>query len=285
MLVVIILFAGLSGCRNHRAPEGKRYDFTGKVVSVDERGHQVIISHEAIPGYMEAMTMPFTLKDEWAFNDLQPGDRVQATLVVADDRSWLEDLVITRETPDPAYVDKPESRVGPSPGEEVPDFALVNQDGKPTSLHNYRGRALALTFIYTRCPLPDYCPLMTRQFAEIEKALKDNAELYKKTQLLSITVDPEYDTPKVLRGYGQASMGTDSPDDFKHWEFATGTAEQVKKVAEYFGLNYWAEGAQIIHGLRTAVITPDGKVLKVYRGNDWKPADILKDLREIAPQT
>ena len=278
---IVIVGTGLIGCRGQSQSQGKRYDLKGKVVSVDKRGRQVIITHETIPDFMEAMTMPFSLKDEWALDKLAPDDTVQATLVVDGDRSWLEDLVFSRTTPDPSGATDAEGKAGPVAGDEVPDFPLVNQNGKTISFHQYRGRALILTFIYTRCPLPDYCPLMTQRFIEIDKALMQDPVIYEKTRLLSISVDPEFDTPKVLRRYGAAATGKGKEEKFEHWEFAAGSAEQVKNVAQYFGLQYWPEGDQIIHALRTAIIAPDGKLLKLYTGNEWKPSEILSDLRGL----
>jgi protein SCO1/2 len=158
---------------------------------------------------------------------------------------------------------------------------MINQDGKKISLKQYRDRALLLTFIYTRCPLPDYCPLMSRNFSQISQELQKNPGLKDKVRLLSMSVDPDYDKPKVLREYGAKYLGSNNPQAFKQWEFASGTPEQVKNVAQFFGLNYWPEKDQIIHGLRTAIISPDGKVVKVYRGNQWKPEEVMKELENL----
>jgi protein SCO1 len=254
----------------------KQYDIKGKVVSVNKSEHKVTIDHEAISGYMEKMTMEFNLHDDWVYSELAPGMLIQATLVVDGGKSWLQNPTLTKIS-DPNQVGKSEaSLIGPSPGTEVPDFSLVNQDGKKIHLKQYRGRPLLLTFIYTRCPLPDYCPLMSQNFAQINK------ELAGKTHLLSISIDPEYDKPQVLREYGARYLGSNHKGDaFKQWEFASGSTEQVKAVAEFFGLNYWPEKGQVIHGLRTALITPDGKVFKVYRGNDWKPEEVLKEVEKL----
>ena len=227
---------------------------------------------------MDAMAMPFKLKDEWAYDEMAEGDRVQATLVVSGDRTWLEGLVFVRESPDPAGPASANQSLEPRPGDEVPDFTLINQDGKRIRLGQYRGRALVLTFIYTRCPLPDYCPLITRHFSELLEVLKNNQALAGKTHLLCVSVDPDFDKPAVLREYGRASAGLDS---FDRWEFASGGPEEVKKVATFFGMRYWQEGGQIIHSLRTAVIAPDGKVAALYRGSDWKAAEILNDLQTL----
>jgi protein SCO1/2 len=275
----------VSACNSKpKAPEAssaaQRYEIKGKVVSADQANHKVKIDHEEIKGYMEAMTMEFTLLDDWVYSELTPGAQIQATLVVDQGRSWLENPVVTKIV-DPSLINKTEeSGVEPAPGAETPDFTLVNQDGRKISFKQYRGKALILTFIYTRCPLPDYCPLMSQNFAAINRELQKDPVRRDKTHLLSVSVDPDYDKPKVLRKYGAQYIGSDN-DGFKHWEFAVGSAGQVKKVAQFFGLNYWPEKDQIIHGLRTAIISPDGKVFKVYRGNEWKPEDALKDLEKL----
>ena len=174
----------------------------------------------------------------------------------------------------------------PKAGDQVPDFTLVNQDGKPIRLSQYRGKGLALTFIYTRCPQPDQCTLMSNNFAAIEKELQPQPEVYRKTHLLSISFDPEYDTPKVLRSYGASHTGRYSDEGFKHWEFATGTADEVKRIADYFGIKSIKDSStgkeELVHSLRTAVIDPQGKLVKLYRGNEWKPADVAADLKSLA---
>lgn len=279
-LAATIFCSGLAAC--DKTPE-KRFDFKGKVEYVDKKGKTITVAHEDIPGYMDAMTMPFILKDEWAFDVLAVGDRVQAVLVVKGDDSWLEGIVISREEADQTGSAMPQANIGPAPGDEVPNFTLVNQDGKPVSFNQYRGRTLLLTFIYTRCPLPDYCPLMTKQFAEIDNAIKSDSELYNKTRLLSISIDPDYDTPDVLRKYAAAYAG-DGQKGSGHWEFATGSREEVKKVASYFGLQYSTEKDQILHSLSTAMLGPDGKVLKLYRSNEWRPAAVVSDLRALNNQ-
>lgn len=264
-------------------PQEFRYDLKGKVYDIDKRGGTVTIAHESIPNYMEAMTMPFKLKDTWAFDELQAGDRVSATLVVQGERSWIEGIVIVREDAGAAPTGA-NSSPEPNPGDEVPDFTLVNQDAKKIRIKQYRGKPLLLTFIYTRCPLPDYCPLMTANFAQIESAIRKEPADYSGARLLSITVDPEYDTPKVLRQYGSSNSDL-GEKVFEHWEYATGTADEIKKTAAYFGLQYFQQNDQIIHSLSTALIGPDGKLVKIYRRNEWKPEEVLKDLKNLATES
>jgi protein SCO1 len=276
LVILLVSSAAPMACRSRATGPEQRYALKGTVVSVEKRDSTVTISHEAIPGYMDAMTMPFKLKDERLLADLAPGDRVQATLVVAGLKSWLEEVVATREAVDQSDISNAQNSIEPKPGDEVPDFTLVNQDGKRIKLSQYRGRAVVLTFIYTRCPLPDYCPLMTENFSEIEKMLEGVPEMYAKTHLLSISVDPENDTPKVLRAYAASH----SPD-YKHWDFLTGPKDDVRRVATYFGMQYWRDGDQVVHSLRTAIVGIDGKVVKLYRGNEWKPEEIVTELREL----
>jgi protein SCO1 len=287
-LFILLALASLS-CRTQSSEpalsaNAKRYDLKGKVIAVDKVERRVTLQHEAIPGFMEAMTMPFAVRkvDDWALDVLRPGQQVTATLVVDGGLSWMENIVITQETRiDSGDAEKSSAAHEAQPGDTVPDFSLINQDGKKISIAQYRGRALLLTFIYTRCPLPDYCPLMSNNFAAIDRELKKTERLYDRTHLLSISFDTEYDTPKVLKSYGGAYTENYTSEKFQHWEFATGTSEEVRQIAEFFGLRYYKESKEIIHGLRTAIITPDGKVYKVYRGNDWKSEEVLGDLQAL----
>jgi protein SCO1/2 len=275
-LIFVLSLLFLASCRKAKPPETHRYELKGKVESVDKQVSQATIEHEEIPGFMPPMTMPYSIKEKWAMNVLAAGDLVTATLVVEGERSWLEDIVITKGGSDGTAASGPGQ---PAPGAEVPDFNLVNQDGKAIGIHQYRGRAVLLTFIYTRCPLPDFCPLMTSKFVDVRKELKQNPSLYQKAHLLSISVDPEYDRPPVLKAYGAPHVS--EQDGFTNWEFATGSGKQVKAVADYFGLQYKQDQDQIIHSLVTALVGPDGRVRKLYNGNEWKPADVVGEIRRI----
>lgn len=278
--LLLLPFIALTGCRRDTSNQ-KRYELKGKVLAVEKNKHLVTVAHEDIKDFMEAMTMPFTVRDDWAFSVLAPGDQITATLVVDGTESWLENIVIIKSNTEPGVKGSP-GAVGANTGDEVPDFALVNQNNQPVRTGQYKGKALLLTFIYTRCPIPDYCTLMSNNFSQVDQELQKQPQLYEKTRLLSISIDPDYDTPAVLRSYGASHTGRFGDETFSHWAFATGTKEQVKGVARFFGLQYFPENDQIVHGLRTAIIAPDGKVAKVYRGNEWKPAEVLEDLQRIA---
>ncbi len=270
-LVICVLF-GVS-CR--RGNE-RRFDLKGKVVAVDPEKHLVTVSHEDVKGYMPAMTMPFTVHNESDLQFIAPNDEITATLVVDGSHTSLEGLIITRQSATAAAL--PGVTMAKE-GDEVPNFTLRNQDNREIHLQNYRGKTLLLTFIYTRCPVPDYCTLMSDNFAQIDRALSQDGGLYEKTHLLSISIDPSYDTPQVLRSYGAAHTERYQNETFAHWEFAGGTTEQVKKIAEYFGLTYFPEKDQIIHALRTVIVGPDGKVVKIYNGNDWKPEEVVAEIK------
>jgi protein SCO1/2 len=269
----------MAGC-SRETPPARRFEIHGEIVGVDKLGHMLILKHHTIPGYMQAMTMGFEVKDDWVFDVAKPGDQVQATLVVQGGRSWLEGLVIAEEPKRDANLPPTGALRTPGPGEAVPAFTLVDQDGRKINLQQYRGKTLLLTFIYTRCPLPDYCPLMSKNFAAIAGKLPDDATLRDSVRLLSISIDPEYDKPAVLRRYAQEYVGRNS-EALKRWQLASGTPQEVRKIAEFFGLSYWKDSGQIIHALVTAVVDPQGKVYKVYRGNDWHPTDVLDDIGEM----
>jgi protein SCO1/2 len=269
----------LGACRSESRDPRREFELRGKVIEVDKGQRKVTIAHEEIPGYMGAMTMPFTVKDDWAFQALAPGRQVVATLVVQGERSWLENIAVSEgSSGSGAAVEKGSMA---EPGTEVPDFVLQNQDGKRIELAQFRGSAVLITFIYTRCPLPEYCPLMTNHFLSLYRSLSKEQSLLAATHLLSVSFDPDFDTPAVLRDYAAGYLDGDAPEAFRHWDFATGTKDEVRKMAGFFGLDYWQEGGQIVHSLRTAVISPEGKLVRVYTGNDWTPGELLRDVRAL----
>jgi protein SCO1/2 len=276
ILVLALLGAvALSSCQ--RPPE-RRFDLTGKVVAVDKSQRQVTLAHEAIKGYMDAMTMPFDVKDDWALAVLAPGQTVRATLVVQQDRSWIEGLSISKtESKAEPIGNSSALNPVPKPGTEVPDFPLLNQDNKRIHLGQYRGQNLLLTFIYTRCPLPDYCPRTSSNFAAIHNSLGSLPSSGRKTHLLTVSFDTENDTPSVLREYAARYM---HPAAFDQWEFATGSPDEIKNITSFFGLSYRRESGQIAHSLVTALIGPDGRITSIHTGNQWTPDQILTELKQ-----
>jgi protein SCO1/2 len=290
ILIIIFLFT-FSACQNkvqEPTSEGaKRYDLQGKVVAVDKEKRKITVKHEEIKGYMEAMTMDFPLvkESEWALNELAPGDGIGAELVVTNDGYWLEKIAISQAPRDEKGKPVSIETSNPQVGKEVPDFKLINQDGKNISFNQFRGKILALTFIYTRCPIPNYCPLMSINFSDLEKELRKSPELTEEVRLLSITMDPEYDTPEVLKKYGMGYFGKDTKPSFDIWQLAVAAPQETLAIGKFFGLSYLKDENnkdQIIHNLQTAVIDTDGKVFIIYPGNGWKPKDILQDIQNLS---
>jgi protein SCO1 len=285
-LIALILASAflVSSCHRSKTPAAKRYPFTGRVVSVDSQDQSAIIDGDAIPGFMDAMAMPYKVKPAATLNHLLPGDSVSAVVVVVQPEPknedavpdyWLENVRVTTHI-DPAHAAAANSLHMPAPGEDVPDLSFTNQSGKRVSVKDYRGNVLLVTFIYTRCPFPDFCPRMSRNFAEVYKQLGSNPALAG-THLLSISFDPEHDTPKVLREYGFSVAHTHEAALFGRWEFAAPSAADLPKIADFFALTIKPEGGLITHNLSTAVIGPDGKIAKWYHGSDWQPSDLIKD--------
>jgi len=276
IIFAVLLFLLLTACHSRTSPSAaKRYPFTGRVVSVDSQDQSAIIEGEAIPGFMDAMAMVYKVKPPATLSQLAPGDTISAEVVLIAPDYWLENVKVT------AHAETVPAAPGnalhmPAPGEQVPDFPFTNQSGKRISLRQYRGQVLLVTFIYTRCPFPDFCPRMSSNFAEIYKQLAADPALAG-AHLLTISFDPAHDTPKVLRDYGFSVAHRHEPALFNRWEFAVPRAADLPRIAEFFALTVKPEGGVITHNLSTTVIGPDGKVVRWYHGGDWQVSDLIKD--------
>lgn len=282
LLFSVLLFTACQkGETQNASAEAKRYPIKGKVISVDKAKKKASIAHEEIPGYMEAMTMNFPIKDTWVWDDLTPGSEIRGDLVVDKDEYWLENIGIIA-APSADQPAPPINENFAQVGKEVPNFTLTNQDGERVSMNDFRGKATAVTFIYAQCPLPEYCILMSKNFSDLANQLQDS-ELKDQIRLLSISFDPERDTPEKLKQYGLGYLGKDSKaTDFEVWQLATGKDKEVREIADFFGLRYEIDEkdkTQFNHSLRTAVIAPDGKVTKVFSGNDWTNGELLRELQ------
>ena len=283
VLLLMAFCVGTVACRHKPELHAKYYQLKGTVISVDVGHEQIIVDHETIPGFMEAMTMSYGVKDNAALNQLKAGDRITARVVVTSDDVWLDNIVVVKRgvatTSQPAV----EQHI-PQPGEAVPDFTFVNQDGHRTHFRRYRGKMVLLTFIYTRCPFPNYCPLLTSRFADINNRLAANAALEARTHLLTLSFDPEHDTPQVLKAYAGRYVGKNDPG-FRRWEFASVPSGELKEVALFFGLSYEEQNGQIAHSMSTALVGPDQKLYRWYSGNGWTPAEVLRDVETLANET
>lgn len=276
--ILLVSLMLLSGCKN----AAKHYTLTGRIVSKVSATHSVVVDHDDIPGFMPAMTMPYPVQEQFDLSKVAPGDVIRARVTVkADQRYWLDEIVVT----DSSHREQV-AREGRqlSPGDLVPDVELLNQDGKTIHLSSFRGKALLLTFIYTRCPMPTFCPRISSLFASVNRELAKNLKEYERTQLLSISIDPKYDNPSVLHKYGMAYLGND-PKGFGHWQFAVPTPENLRKLAEAFALLYEEEDNQISHTMSTVLVGPDGKVAEEWIMSDWTADEAISAIRQVENAT
>jgi protein SCO1 len=260
----------------------KRYPLQAEVISIEGQRGLIVVKHGEIPGLMPAMTMRYSVADPKQIENLQPGDKITAELVVSESKGRLEKIVLVSKGDG-----KPSAGTAqhiPDKGNAVPDFALVNQDGKAIHLSDYRGRVLLVTFIYTRCPLPDFCPRMNENFREVQNDLQATNGAQAHAAFLCISFDPEHDTPAVLKHYASIY---DKQAKAKHsfdWQFAVPAARDLPEIADFFGLVTQPANVQIVHSLSTTVIGPDGKVREWYDSNDWKPADVAQIMVWLFPK-
>ena len=260
------------------------YHLRGKVVRTDAAHGIVVLDHEAIPGFMEAMTMPYQLKDPSIVSELHSGDVITADVLVSkssQETVVLDHIVVVAQAR-PDYKPAVSYHV-PTPGDQVPDFSLRNQDGRAIHLGQFKGKTLLLTFIYTRCPLPNFCPLVTRNFAVINGQLTASPKLSANTHLLCVSFDPEHDTPERLRAYGATYIGSDAKTAFAHWDFAVPDKAVLLEMAKFFNVGIThGENDTITHTLSTTLIGSDGKVVQFYPGNEWTPDQVLADVKKSA---
>jgi len=285
-LLAVIVLAGCHSGQKAATQQGsgqnfKVYKLRGKVVSTNSAKGEVTLNHEAIAGFMEAMTMPYKLKDAAILSELHPGDVITADVLVSQepDADILLDHIVVVAQSKPDYKPGVSYHV-PAPGDAVPDFRLRNQEGRVIHLGQFHGKTLVVTFIYTRCPSPEFCPRVTRNFAALEKQLAANPALYAKSHLICVSFDPEHDTPERLRAYGVTYIGSDAKGTFAHWDFAVPEKPVLAEMAKFFDLGMSTEAdSTITHTLSTTLIGANGKVVRFYSGNEWTPEQVLADVK------
>ena len=264
-------------------PRADRYPIAGQLLGLQLDTGQVVLKHGEVVGYMGAMTMPFPVEDRASIRERRPGDWVKATLVVEPTRYYLEDVEVVGTAPLPAAATARPVAEGVhilGPGDPVPATEFTDHTGQPIRLTSWTGDAGVVTFIYTRCPLPNFCPLMDQRFAEIQKTAVGDPSLRGRVRLLSVSFDPDVDTPAVLAAHATRVGAGPS------WRFATAPADTVDRFAAAFGVNVIREADRTItHNLRTAVIGPDGTVVAAYSGNEWTAAALVADLRRALAAT
>lgn len=273
----MLVLGAVAACS--RAPELKQYELKGQILAVRPESKEVVVRHEDIKGFMPAMTMPYSVQDPALLEGKAPGDLITATLLVGETTAHLSAITKTGHAELPAKPAEPEVSAAEmlKPGDTVPDVALVDESGKARPLSSYRGRPLALTFIYTRCPDPEFCLLMNQNFLAVQTAILQTPAL-KGAQLLSISFDPGYDTPEVLKE--QAGRAKADP---AVWHFATASGDAVLRFAAKFGLTVTRNDTPIlIHNLATAVIDAQGRLVSLHGNNQWKPADLVAELGQAA---
>ena len=281
-LAALSALLALAGCERPATPDSsvRSYQVRGIVRGFAPDRSTVSIEHEDIPGFMPSMTMPFSVKDQKEIADLKIGDAISFRTTAT-----LKDLFLDQVKKIPAsevrLPDPTPPASAPSAnsdrlreGDSVPVFQLTNQDGAPVTPDSFRGQPFVLTFIFTRCPIATFCPRLSQNFSELQQAIKAETGPAAKVRLLSITLDPAFDTPEILKTYAEHLKA-----DAQIWTFATGAAAEIDKLTHSFAVHVQPEGGTISHGLATALVDADGKVRKIWRGNGWKPSEVMDELR------
>ena len=277
-LFALILVAALAGfaCRAP-APAPRTFELKGQILAIDQARQEITVNHADIPGFMPAMTMPYKVRDANLLKGRTPGELIGATLVVEESDAYLQSIrhVGVAALPDERPAARAMGLLGV--GEAVRDGELVDSSGVRRSLGDWRGQVLAVTFVYTRCPLPDFCPLIDRHFAAVQEQVRSSSDLQGRVHLVSVTLDPDYDTPAVLlRHAGRLKA------DPAVWSLLTGSREQIETFASQFGVSVVRENAQpseLVHNLRTAVIDGNGRLVTMLSGGEWEPAALIAEIR------
>ncbi|MCU1384379.1 MAG: hypothetical protein JWL71_3076 [Acidobacteria bacterium] len=281
---VLSLCLALAVAACSKAPEQRSFTLQGQVQSLDPPHKLVTVKHEEIKGFMPAMTMPYEVQEAKALDGLAPGDLIDAKLIVFSNGAHLAEIRKVGTAPleqPPADVPNPPASSGfelLKVGEAVPDGKFVDQDGRSRHFGAFKGAPAVMTFIYTKCPLPTFCPLMDRHFAALQKALKADPAL-SKVKLVTVSFDPLTDTPAVLKKHAKTLDA-----DPTRWTFLTGDRDDIDQFAARFGVSVSRalnDARDITHNLRTAIIAADGTLAKVYTGNDWSPDQVLADLKRL----
>jgi protein SCO1/2 len=266
--------AAVAACS--RPPVEHRYELKGQVLSIAADRTEATVKHEDIPNLMAGMTMPFEVRDPKELEGLKAGDLIAATLVVEENGAYITGVSRTGEAPLPSA--PPPASSGfelLKPGEAVPGTAFLDQDGRARSFADFKGSTVLMTFIYTRCPIPTFCPAMDRNFAALQERIKSSPAL-RSVHLVTVSFDPVTDTPRVLKAHAK-TLGADPAV----WTFLTGDRDELDRFAMRFGVSLsrnLSDPTDITHNLRTVIIDAQGRLVKTYTGNSWTTEEILGDL-------
>jgi protein SCO1/2 len=286
----IIFLCGLLlavGCKREApappvsAATSQTYSVRGVVQEIPPGHRHATVKHEKIPGYMAAMTMDFSVRDTNALAGFAPGDEITFTLVVTENDDWIENLQRTGKTggvsgPSGWHTVEPELAVG----DTLPDYEFTSETGRTVKFSDFRGQAVAFTFFFTSCPLPEYCPRMNKNLAEARQMLLANTSAPANWQLLSISFDSAFDQPLILASYAGIYRGTNAD----RWLFAVASTNTLAGLAPKVDLNFWRENGTISHNLRTVVLDGTGKIFKQFDGNEWTAQQLAAALRAAAGQ-
>jgi protein SCO1/2 len=256
----------------------------GLVRELPADGQTVVVRHEAIPGFMPKMTMAFNVRDTNELRGLQAGDAITFNVRATEEDSWIEDI---RRAGTNDLAPQPPSDPSSSsllhvaqmkPGEVMPDAELLAEDGRTIKLSEFQGRALAFTFIFTRCPLPDYCPRMNQHFNRARNLLLQQPGGPTNWQFLSISFDPEFDKPGVLTRYAYSYRGKSAD----RWLFAAAPTNVMTSFASQLDFRFANEGGSFLHNLRTVVLDAQRRVYRQFDGNKWTAEELSQALGEAA---
>ena len=256
------------------------YDVRGVIQALPEDGMTVTVNHEEIPNYMSRMTMDFNVKNPALLKGRGVGETITFKLLVTGDESWIEDLhvVATVKRTAPKITSPLASNASMKPGDPMPDVELLTEEGKAVKLSQFQGEAVAFTMIFTRCPLPDFCPRMNRHFLAARDLLLKQSDGPKNWRFLSISFDPDFDKPEILAAYARTYRG-DNPD---RWLFASASTEVSDTFATLFDFRSGENDGSLVHNLRTLVLDPKGRLFRQFDGNQWTPAELAEAIAESA---
>ncbi|HEX5069313.1 MAG TPA: SCO family protein, partial [Vicinamibacterales bacterium] len=263
-----------------RAAPARTYPLHGQIIAIDADRKTLTIKHDDIEGLMPGMTMSFAVADPALMTGREPGEIVDGSLEVTDALARIASVRRVGFEALPTNTNAALMAAGVlNVGDEVPDTALIDQSDKRRALAEWRGSATLLTFIYTRCPLPDFCPLLDSHFARLQQAILADSTLHEKARLISVTFDPEHDTPAVLAAHAARLKA-----DPAVWTFLTGDRGTLDRLAARLGVAVMRSDSDpsITHNLRTILIGPDGRIAHIYSGSEWNTASVLADLRTAA---
>ena len=282
LLVVMAMTVAMARSRQIGSDSTPREFAVVGVVTAAPADGRVMVAHEAIGDYMPAMTMPFALRSGESAPALAPGDKVRFTLRVDGNASHA--TAFERVGRDEAVAaalrgDAPTAASRLRKGDPVPEVSLVTQDGAPFTIRDLQGRITAVTFIFTRCPMPEFCPLMVRRFQEVQRTIAAD-QLLADARLVAVTLDPTFDTPQVLASYARAMQA-----DPARWQFVTGSPSEIQRLTKAFSIHVERNGVLLDHTLATAVVGPDGRVRELWRGNGWTANEVVTALRVAATPT